>query len=212
MIYFSPIWNGLAPSFQHQAAAVFLCGKGRETCSFPHWKKLLLAGAPGANSPSLAALDRFPFLSLRDIFPRPGEVVLWDGAFGSTEKFPAKVQSLRHARGSLFEGAGKTDRFCLREFPQQPRKNKPSRADKVPERAYKTIFYALAAAQGSAFCFLKVDIHRSIGLTINNTGDNIIRIDPVQLRIMKIIIRSVLRQIFRGQRNCINSFIFRNTP
>ena len=25
-------------------------------------------------------------------------------------------------------------------------KNKPSRADKVPERAYKTIFYALAAA------------------------------------------------------------------
>ena len=38
---------------------------------------------------------RFPFLSLRDIFPRPGEVVLWDGAFGSTEKFPAKVQSLR---------------------------------------------------------------------------------------------------------------------
>ena len=56
-------------------------------------------------------LDRFPFLSLRDIFPRPGEVVLWDGAFGSTEKFPAKVQSLRHARGPLFEGAGKTVRF-----------------------------------------------------------------------------------------------------
>ena len=46
-----------------------------------------------------------------DDFPRPGEVVLWDGAFGSTEKFPAKVQSLRHARGSLFEGAGKTVRF-----------------------------------------------------------------------------------------------------
>ena len=38
---------------------------------------------------------RFPFLSLRDIFPRPGEVVLWDGAFGSTEKFLAKVQSFR---------------------------------------------------------------------------------------------------------------------
>ena len=110
-IYFSPIWNEPVTSFQHRAAAVFLCGKGGETCSFPHRKKLLLAGAPGANSPSLAALDRFPFLSLRDIFPRPGEVVLWDGAFGSTEKFPAKVQSLRHARGSLFEGAGKTVRF-----------------------------------------------------------------------------------------------------
>ena len=74
-------------------------------------EKAAARGRAGANSPSLAALDRFPFLSLRDIFPRPGEVVLWDGAFGSTEKFPAKVQSLRHARGSLFEGAGKTVRF-----------------------------------------------------------------------------------------------------
>lgn len=35
-IYFSPIWNGMIPSFQHRAAAVFLCGKGGETCSFPH--------------------------------------------------------------------------------------------------------------------------------------------------------------------------------
>ena len=32
---------------------------------------------------------RFPFLSLRDIFPRPGEVVLWDGAFGKTAKLSA---------------------------------------------------------------------------------------------------------------------------
>ncbi len=30
---------------------------------------------------------RFPFLSLRDIFPRPGEVVLGDGAFGKEVKF-----------------------------------------------------------------------------------------------------------------------------
>ena len=60
---------------------------------------------------SVTCGDTLPLLSLRDIFPRPGEVVLWDGAFGSTEKFPAKVQSLRHARGSLFEGAGKTVRF-----------------------------------------------------------------------------------------------------
>ena len=65
----------------------------------------------GTNSPSLAVLDRFPFLSLRDIFPRPGEVVLWDGAFGMAAKFPAKAQSVRHARGSLPEGAGKTVRF-----------------------------------------------------------------------------------------------------
>ena len=60
---------------------------------------------------SVTCGDTLPLLSLRDIFPRPGEVVLWDGAFGSTEKFPAKVQSLRRARGSLFEGAGKTVRF-----------------------------------------------------------------------------------------------------
>ena len=65
----------------------------------------------GTNSPSLAVLARFPFLSLRDIFPRPGEVVLWDGAFGMAAKFPAKAQSVRHARGSLPEGAGKTVRF-----------------------------------------------------------------------------------------------------
>ena len=37
-IYFSPIWNGPAPSFQHRAAAVFPCGKGGEKCSFPHRK------------------------------------------------------------------------------------------------------------------------------------------------------------------------------
>ena len=48
-----------------------------------------------ANSPSLAALDS----------------PLWDGAFGMVGKFPAKAQSLRHARGSLSEGAGKTVRF-----------------------------------------------------------------------------------------------------
>ena len=35
-IYFSPIWNEPVTSFQHWAAAVFLCGKGGENCSFPH--------------------------------------------------------------------------------------------------------------------------------------------------------------------------------
>ena len=39
VIYFSPIWNEPVTSFQHRAAAVFLCGKGGETCSFPHRKK-----------------------------------------------------------------------------------------------------------------------------------------------------------------------------
>ena len=63
------------------------------------------------NSPSLLRRQIPLFVTYGDIFPRPGEVVLWDGAFGSTEKFPAKVQSFRHARGSLFEGAGKTVRF-----------------------------------------------------------------------------------------------------
>ena len=82
-------------------------GRGREKYFPPFWARCAKREPP----PPVAYGDRFPFLSLRDIFPRPGEVVLWDGAFGSTEKFPAKVQSLRHARGSLFEGAGKTVRF-----------------------------------------------------------------------------------------------------
>ena len=34
-LFFSNL-EWLAPSFQHRAAAVFPCGKGGETCSFPH--------------------------------------------------------------------------------------------------------------------------------------------------------------------------------
>ena len=36
-LFFSNL-EWLVPSFQHRAAAVFLCGKGGENCSFPHWK------------------------------------------------------------------------------------------------------------------------------------------------------------------------------
>ena len=36
---------------------------------------------------------------------------LWDGALGMAGKLPDKLQSFRHARGSLGEGAGKTVRF-----------------------------------------------------------------------------------------------------
>ena len=63
-------------------------------------KKEAAQGQQGVrNSPShLAALDaRFPFLSLRDIFPRPGEVVLGDGALDMAAKFPGKLQSFRHS-------------------------------------------------------------------------------------------------------------------
>ena len=74
-------------------------------------EKAAARGRAGSKLPQSRCARQIPLLSLRDIFPRPGEVVLWDGAFGSTEKFPAKVQSLRHARGSLSEGAGKTVRF-----------------------------------------------------------------------------------------------------
>ena len=83
-LFFSNL-EWLAPSFQHRAAAVFLCGKGGENCSFPH------CFYPG--------------------------------------------QTLSVACGDHRE---QTERVGC--------KNKPSRADKVPERAYKTIFYALAAA------------------------------------------------------------------
>ena len=49
------------------------------------------------NSPShLALLDASP---------------LWDGALDMAGKLPDKLQSFRHARGSLSEGAGKTVRF-----------------------------------------------------------------------------------------------------
>ena len=49
------------------------------------------------NSPShLALLDASP---------------LWDGALDMAAKLPGKLQSFRHARGSLSEGAGKTVRF-----------------------------------------------------------------------------------------------------
>ena len=46
-------------------------------------------------TPPVAYGDRLPFLSLRDIFPRPGEVVLWDGAFGIAVNYPTKAQSFR---------------------------------------------------------------------------------------------------------------------
>ena len=49
------------------------------------------------NSPShLALLDASP---------------LWDGALDMAAKLPGKLQSFRHAKGSLSEGAGKTVRF-----------------------------------------------------------------------------------------------------
>ena len=66
------------------------------------------------NSPShLALLDaRLPLLSPSvTSSPGAGEVVLWDGALDMATKLPGKLQSFRHARGSLSEGAGKTVRF-----------------------------------------------------------------------------------------------------
>ena len=36
------------------------------------------------NSPSLLRRQIPLFVTYGDIFPRPGEVVLWDGAFGMT--------------------------------------------------------------------------------------------------------------------------------
>ena len=66
------------------------------------------------NSPShLALLDAsLPLLSPSvTSSPGAGEVVLGDGALGMAGKLPDKLQSFRHARGSLSEGAGKTVRF-----------------------------------------------------------------------------------------------------
>ena len=92
-----------------------------------------------------------PLLSLCDIFPRRG------GSLSSKGEALAKPKALRFDRklsrdtkSSPFRGSW--HRAAMTE--RVGRKNKPSRADKVPERAYKTIFYALAAAQGSAMRFL----------------------------------------------------------
>ena len=62
------------------------------------------------NSPSLLRRQIPLFVTYGDIFPRPGEVVLWDGAFDTPENFAAmpKAPSLRElARRKL----------RLREFP-----------------------------------------------------------------------------------------------
>ena len=59
---------------------------------------------------SVTCGDTLPLLSLRDIFPRPGEVVLWDGAFDTPENFAAMPMA-----PSLRELARRKPR--LREFP-----------------------------------------------------------------------------------------------
>ncbi len=61
----------------------------------------------------LALLDaRLPLLSPSvTSSPGAGEVVLGDGALDMAGKLPDKLQSFRHARGSLSEGAGKAVRF-----------------------------------------------------------------------------------------------------
>ena len=61
----------------------------------------------------LALLDaRLPLLSPSvTSSPGAGEVVLGDGVLDMAGKLPDKLQSFRHARGSLSEGAGKTVRF-----------------------------------------------------------------------------------------------------
>ena len=52
---------------------------------------------------------------------------------------PAGGRCRAATKGGIWHRAAMTERVGC--------KNKPSRADKVPERAYKTIFYALAAAR-----------------------------------------------------------------
>ena len=66
-------------------------------CAAGSWLALSVTAYAVRNSPShLALLDASP---------------LWDGALDMAAKLPGKLQSFRHARGSLSEGAGKTVRF-----------------------------------------------------------------------------------------------------
>ena len=79
-------------------------------------------------SPLSQALSGLPALPLGEVSPQVTERVhavrnspshlalldaspLGDGALDMVGKLPDKLQSFRHARGSLSEGAGKTVRF-----------------------------------------------------------------------------------------------------
>ena len=82
---------------------------------------------------------------------------------------------------------------------------------------YKTIFYALAAAHTKVCSGAGVSFSLPLsGDTPQRrschpyTGDNIILIDPVQLLFINKVSRSVLRQIFQSQLNCLNGTFARN--
>ena len=61
---------------QISASARSICDRqiSIKPCSAPHFHRKCGALFVGKNPLSFAALSRFPLLSLRDIFPRPGEV------------------------------------------------------------------------------------------------------------------------------------------
>ena len=55
----------------------------------------MFAGREPSQSSRFARCQIPPFVTCGDIFPRPGEVVLGDGALGIAVQFPAQAQSLR---------------------------------------------------------------------------------------------------------------------
>ena len=146
-IYFSPIWNGWPPSFQHRAAAVFPCGKGGEKCSFPHWKSA--GGVQMICRCAAMAGDRRFRMPAALLWAFSAEKLFFSlgqrNACGRSAVPFSREGHGRQAAGAApaFDGSGGTAQAVTERVGC---KNKPSRADKVPERAYKTIFYALAAA------------------------------------------------------------------
>ena len=73
-VCFSPIWNLTPGSFPQTAGEKKPVWKTDTNCGFPHC--FYPAGAAGEITPSVIACGdaTLPLLSLRDIFPRPGEV------------------------------------------------------------------------------------------------------------------------------------------
>ena len=111
-IYFSPIWNGWPQVFNtgplpffcvEKAGKIAVFHTGKSCCSRVRREQTPPVSLRSTDSPFCRCAPSAPlFVTYGDISPRrgenlsrPGEVVLWDVAFGSTEKFPAKVQSLR---------------------------------------------------------------------------------------------------------------------
>ena len=92
-IYFSPIWNGAAPSFQHRAAAVFSCGKCGENAVFHTGKSCCLRARREQTPPvSLRSTDS-PFCRCATSSPGRGKSSSGMGPLAVRKSFRLKCKA-----------------------------------------------------------------------------------------------------------------------